>query len=276
MATITLSTNTLDQRSILTYPFQQASIYTDACFILSLMDTRDTHHTFSNNLLLLWAHSGATMCYSNHVQHEVTHALLKMYILDALSHYETLGLPTTTAGLTALDMDILIDLPLVISVHREAKAFTRSTGRYLPRNSRGFIKLVVPIFVKHLKKNGINITKFYTKANNVFDQFISRITTSIYPWYNLKLSCLLSTEQMGLNALQLAKDCDLDSTDAIHLCVAFHTGCNYFVTKDSDLSSINVNGIPQHTKLMKLATGTSGVVGTAPSPITGQLIYLVV
>ena len=81
---INLSTDTLDQRSIMRYPFQQASIYTDACFILSLMDPRDQHHAFSKNLLLLWAHSGVTMCYSNHVQHEVTHALLRISILEAL------------------------------------------------------------------------------------------------------------------------------------------------------------------------------------------------
>jgi predicted nucleic acid-binding protein len=272
MSTITLSTYTLDQGSIMRYPFQQALIYADACFILSLMDPNDIHHQFCSNLLLLWAHSGATLCYSNHVQHEVTHALLKMRILEALDLYEALGFPSTTSSLTKTDLDVLIDLPLVIKMHNEALAFTRSSTN-LPRYGNGLIKLAVPSFVKHIKRKAINISPFYEKANNIFDHFISKVTFSIQPWYNLNLTCLSSDYQMGLNALELAKNLDLDSTDALHLSVAFHNGCNYFITKDRDLSFVNVNALPQHSRLVGAATGTGGKFRSI-APITGTLLYI--
>ena len=189
--------------------------------------------------------------------------------------YESLGFPTATSTLTPEQRKSIVDLSLVTTLHTEALSFTRSPGRGLPRNGRGLIKLVIPFFIKHLKRNGVNLTPFYDKANTIFDRFISGVTFSIQPWYNLDTHCLTSDYSMGLNAIELAKSCELDSTDAIHLSVAFRNNCEYFVTKDSDLSSININGLGQHQKLVGAFTGTDGIGIRQPiKQITGTILYM--
>lgn len=77
----------IDGGSIAPEKFSGASIYLDACFILSFFDQEDHRHSVVADMLDLWSEQDVALGFSTHTYAEVVQNIFKMIVLGSLQAY---------------------------------------------------------------------------------------------------------------------------------------------------------------------------------------------
>ncbi len=217
----------IDFNGIKHIDFHQASIYTDACFLLSYLDLSDNRGDKVSAVIDKWSKDEIKeIAISNHVMGEVVHTLFKNHIRDVLTivHKSRINNEKICNDDLSLIGDLWISNKITDLVPRK-KLDTLLVEGELFYNIDTLIKDFKNTYDK--KRQGLDF--YYNEAVNKYNGMLHDLSE-----LGLKIVISNSTEDVHHLALSIMRTSQIDSHDAIHLAIARLQQYEYFATLDSD------------------------------------------
>ncbi|MDF9843709.1 MULTISPECIES: PIN domain-containing protein [unclassified Paenibacillus] len=214
--------------------FEQASVFLDACFLLTLLNDEDDRKPLALDILQrLQDSDGSRIVISNHIVTEVIHNIFKTIIRNVLyikHRWDQTGVKPSETEMALLgDLGTANCLRQIILNHRKENML----NEFL---TTGELYFNVDKLVKELKNNfpGFRdgLTQYYIKAVNTFINLKSDIEEM-----GFDVIIGSSTDFEYELALDFCSKFQLESYDAIHLVMAETNGCQYLITFDGDFNN---------------------------------------
>ncbi len=237
--------------------FSGASIYLDACFILTYLDLDDNRRHEVARVLDVWSdYPGVVLGLSNHTVAEVINRLFQMKILGALEvyHQNNKLINQTKDGfnnLASKQRIQLLDLDGARFLYSLAKR--EEIMSYYKKNVN--IKLNVMELIKLAKKDEVNRNKldvFYRDAVDTFEEFVHKMTDELG---FEAVEFLDSSADISYPAAKIFMyQFQLDITDSFHLAIAQENEYNYLATLDGDfINNFYSRDTSLSTRIIKVA-----------------------
>lgn len=230
MMSIIIDTNQMQYED-----FTGASIYLDACFIITYLDKDDPRRGDVIEALSIWAeHSNTRLAISNHTVAEVINCLFHSLILTCIDtyHQNNFNINQRSSGYEQLSQTVkekLIDLETSRFIYKVAKA-TQLLQIYNNRKSSANVNYLIKAIKDDYPTKRHFLDVFYNRVVDIFEGFYLNITQRL----EIPIDILPSKEvdyhlfKVHMRLLQL------DPTDALHLAIARLNQCKYFATLDID------------------------------------------
>lgn len=233
--------------------FSGASIYLDACFIISYIDLPDSRRPEVARVLDVWSeYPGVVLGMSNHTVAEVINRLFKIKVLGALEVYQTNNSRINQIKngydlLSEEDKIKLVDLKgaqfLSGLAKREKISFNRNDA-----NAK-VMKLIKLAKEDENKRQLLDV--FYEAAVTTFEEFIYQMTEDV--GFD-KIEILNSTAKISYPTAKVnMKMLQLDITDSFHLAIAHENRYHYLATLDGDFVNNFYSRSSVTTKIIKVA-----------------------
>lgn len=244
----------LDAEQIDLEDYSGASIYLDACFILTFLDKSDSRRSDVARVLDMWAdYPDVILGMSNHTVTEVINRIFQMCILGSLQVYHENNklINQTRDGyekLNAQEKEQLVDLDSARYLFGLAK--NEEILRFYKKEiSVNVVDLIKRAKSDEMKRDKLNV--FYHIAVNKFEAFINSMRSQL----GFKVEILDSREdphyQVAKAAMRITQ---LDITDAFHLAIAQSNDYNFLATLDSDfIHNLYSNSTSLSMKIIKVA-----------------------
>lgn len=228
----------IDANEMKSKDFNGASIYLDACFIITFLDKDDDRQADVIEAITTWAECSDTrLAISNHTVIEVVNRFFHSLILTSIETYHKNNyiINQTPKGydrLSDIEKAKLGNLETARFIYKVAK----ETGiLQVYRNSKASAN--VTELIKVAKKDYPNkrylLDVFYNKAVEMFEVFYANITERL----GLFIDILGSTSNEYYLYDEHMRKYQLEPTDSFHLAVARVNSCDYFATLDNDFIS---------------------------------------
>jgi predicted nucleic acid-binding protein len=213
--------------------FGQASIYVDACFLLTYLDLDDYRGDKVAKIIDRWSEAGIKeISISNHVVGEVIHNLFKNRIREVLSIAYKISKSKKYKHFkydpNEEELEIIGDRKTADRLMRlvpESKLEILLKEKELYYN----IDQLVKEFKNQYSANREGLHCYYNHAVDTFENIIRDL--SAININTVTLSSDETTQQVANSYMRLQQ---LDAHDALHLAVARVHGCHYFATLDGD------------------------------------------
>lgn len=230
------------------FSFEQASVYLDACFILSYFDTTETRANVVTHLINQWSNGGVRKVgISNHVFEEVVSNLFKGEICKALELYYRKSKPELRAQMTKEELNQLGDENIVkqlFEIVGEEKVRRRMLDSRYQINVRDLMKKAKK---RVFPRSGLHV--FYHRALNRYHEFIFALEMD----FNIEVETLISEDPERMAAQAYIRLYQLDPTDALHLAIAREHEYDYLLTLDHDFVHNFYDGQLGNTRILKMA-----------------------
>lgn len=220
-------------------PVQASLYYLDACFFITFMNLTDSRHSIVKQCVDDWSQleEKPKIGISNHVFSEVVNGIFNFVVKRALStykKYQSLIHNNPNNPITRIpqnEQDYLIDLSAIQFLNKKATQNKELFPEYL-RNPKSIdVKELIKVAKEDERRRDF-LNCFYQRTIQVWKGLLYIFQTK----KNLQIMFLDSNKQDQDLAQLFMQGYQLDSTDAIHLAIAFSNGCGKFITLDGDFS----------------------------------------
>ncbi|HWL11820.1 MAG TPA: hypothetical protein VNQ57_02435 [Ureibacillus sp.] len=215
--------------------FSGASIYLDACFILTYLDLEDKRRPEVARVLDVWSdYQEVVLGMSNHTVAEVINRLFQMKILGALEvyHQNNTLINQNKNGYSRLTLEQkskLLDLDGAKYLYSLAKR--EDIMKFYNQNVRLNIMELIKL-AKQDEEKRKKLDVFYSAAIATFDNFIYSMTEELGIE---RVEILDSTAKTSYPAAKLfMKLFQLEITDSFHMAIAHENNYKYLATLDGD------------------------------------------
>jgi predicted nucleic acid-binding protein len=237
--------------------FSGASIYLDACFILTYLDLDDNRRPEVARVLDVWSeHPGVILGVSNHTVAEVINRLFQMKVLGALEvcHQNNKLINQTRDGFNKLTTEQKMKL-LDLEGSRFLYGLAKREQIMSFYNKNVNVSVNVMELIKLAKKDEEKRNKldvFYRAAVDTFEKFVQKMTDQLG---FEAVEILDSTADISYPAARIfMQQFQLDITDSFHLAIAQENEYNYLATLDGDfVNNFYSRGSALTTKIIKVA-----------------------
>lgn len=224
----------IDGEQIDSEDFSAASIYLDACFILTYLDKTDHRRIEVARVLDVWAdYDDVTLGMSNHTVAEVINRLFQILVLGSLQVYhENNQLINQTRNgyqqLQEVDKQKLLDLDSTRYLYSLAKKseIMKYYRKEININTAELIKLAK---VDEGKRSKLDV--FYNAAVSSFSAFITSMRDELE--FNVEILDSLADSHYDM-AISNMRIMQLDIIDSFHLAIAQENDYDFLATLDSD------------------------------------------
>lgn len=243
----------IDAEKIDSIDYSGASVYLDACFILTYLDKTDNRRSEVARVLDLWSDTqNVKLGLSNHTAAEVINRLFQMLILGALQvyHENNALLNQTKNGYDKLPEQKKQQL---INMESARYLFGLAKKEDILRLYQREIRINVGELVKLAKEDEKNRSKldvFYNLAVNIFEAFIFNMSNEL----GFKVEILDSLETPHYHTAKAnMRIMQLDIIDSFHLAIAQANNYNFLATLDGDFIHNFYPQPPTSMKIIKVA-----------------------
>jgi predicted nucleic acid-binding protein len=237
--------------------FSGASIYLDACFILTYLDLDDNRRSEVARVLDVWSdHPGVILGVSNHTVAEVINRLFQMKVLGALEvyHQNNKLINQTRDGFNTLTTGQkmkLLDLDGAKFLYTVAKR--EDIMSFYNRNVNVSVKVMELIKLAKKdeeKRNKLDV--FYRAAVDTFEEFVQEMTDKLG---FEAIEILNSTADISYPAAKIFMQLfQLDITGSFHLALAQENEYKYLATLDGDfVNNFYSRDTSLSTRIIKIA-----------------------
>jgi predicted nucleic acid-binding protein len=244
----------IDGEKIDSEDYSGASIYLDACFILTYLDKSDKRRPDVARVLDTWAeYPDVTLGISNHTVAEVINRIFQMLILGSLQifHENNRLINQTKDGyekLTPFQKEQLVNLDSARYLYSLAKKeeILRLYKKEVNVNISELIKMAKEHEIKRKK-----LDTFYNIAITKFESFINCMRSDLDFTVEFLDSMAEPDYQVAKTNMRFLQ---LDITDSFHLAIAKSNDYDFLATLDSDFIHNLYSTLPELSmKIIKVA-----------------------
>lgn len=211
---------------------RQASVYVDACFILSFLDEDDKRSDKVASLIDAWREKDVRMGISTHTFAEVVGVLTKNMVERSLNIYmDNLECIESEEGLSCLvedDRRDIISIKAARNLYRIYQYIIRKRQESGNTNKEIFAKELLKVGKGHDKRREL-LGEYYIHSVQVFEEFLY----SMEEYFDIQIEILAADYDTMIAASQYITLYQLESYDAMHLALA-RNKYDFFVTLDKD------------------------------------------
>jgi predicted nucleic acid-binding protein len=224
----------LDGEQIDLEDFSGASIYLDACFILTYLDLTDERRPEVARVIDVWSNfESVTLGISNHTIAEVINRIFQMNILGSIQayHENNVLINQKKNGYDRLDD---VDKQKLLNLDSARYIYGLSKREQILKFYRKDVNVNVSDLIKRAKEDEVKRRKldiFYNAAVDTFEAFIYLMREEL----GFEVEFLDSVEDPHYQVAKAnMRIMQLDITDSFHLAIAQSNSYDFLVTLDGD------------------------------------------